>query len=242
MKTFKRIMLVAGGMLLLSILLVTTTINLQQSRHESEAIAIRNHFMELDVPTHKETAIDVEPEIDSPEQELSETDSHEPETLPQDGPPPLERVPDRSVLQEMIPEMDNRDYWEARLTLSATRITRAIPGLNSGIDPSAFSLGQRYLEIGDFDEAKAYFWQEVDSEHEDYRLSALLALAYLEEDPRVVEKLLYQSCEEDHLSHLAHAVEFCDKVGSDTLRDYYVRRLFAAYPEEAAEFMKRFEP
>lgn len=242
MKMFRRIMLVAGGVLLLSILLVSPSINLQQSRLDSEALAIRQRFTEWDMPIREETEVDANTEPDLPGEEFSETESASdtPDKLQQDEPPPLERVPDRSVLQDMIPEMNNRDYWESRLKLSVTRIASAFPGLERN-ESSAYTLGRKYLELGDFDEAKAYFWQEVDSEHEDFRLSSCLTLAYLEDDPRVVEKLLYQSCEGNYLSHLSRAVEFCDKVGSDALREYYVRRLYAAYPEEAADFMERFE-
>ena len=64
-----------------------------------------------------------------------------------------------------------------------------------------------------------------------------VSLAWLEEDPAVVEELLERSCSGDNGDYgFYSAARLADATGSIELRDYYVARLREVNPKMAERF------
>lgn len=242
MKLFRWIASGLAASIITVLIVITTFSQLGQRRDHSRADAVRQNF--LSTPIRPIVIVETyhEPQPPSTPNVTDKLDI-DPDTVDQtdiEAVPPLTRIPVEFIQStlDLQHEIQGSEYWGRWLELKVARIRRA---LSNDDYPSTLLLAYGHIELGDWDAARPLLWQLTDDDDEQMRATSALQLAFLEEDPRVVERLLYKACEANNLSHLALAVEFCHEAGSDDLKAYYVRRLFVKYPNEAAEFMTRFD-
>ena len=103
-------------------------------------------------------------------------------------------------------------------------------------------IGYQSLRFGDIDAARNYLREAVPRLDDGFWRSYMKGnLAWLEEDPRVTERLLEESCADDDPHLLWNAVELTSETGSDQLRDYYANRLIQLPIDEEDEAGHRLQ-
>ena len=97
----------------------------------------------------------------------------------------------------------------------------------------AGEIGSESLRYGDLETARDYLREAAQHKQNGFwRNVSMARLAWLEEDPRVVERLLEESCADDDWFALRNATELTEVTGSEQLRDYYAARLLSLPIEE----------
>jgi hypothetical protein len=153
-----------------------------------------------------------------------------------------------SLAKSLTPEMRSSElketradqFLELRFTALSLQVAEAAVALFSEEHAAgmAWETASEKMRLGQWDAARRYYWQVLDSDVRPYiRDSALANLAWLEEDPEKAALLLELSCENDQGHLLASAIRLCLATGSDALADHYIARLFAKEPQ-----WKRYHP
>lgn len=97
-------------------------------------------------------------------------------------------------------------------------------------------IGIESLGVGDVDAARDYLREAIPHLEDGFRRSYLKgSLAWLEDDPRVAERLLEQSCADNKPRLLWNAVELTSETGSDQLREDYANRIIQLPIDEEDE-------
>ena len=156
--------------------------------------------------------------------------------------PPLKRAPNADeIAQRFRPEQG------AARTFAAIRLgfAKRMDGVFYALKPkkckvNAVAIASEALSIGDLDTARTYFREGLEADAPPRIHKNICAqLAWLEDDPRVIEKLLERACAGDDYDYaLFIAARLADVTGSVELRDHYVERLRKVNPEMAGAFDK----
>ena len=101
----------------------------------------------------------------------------------------------------------------------------------------AYETASEKMQIGQWDSARRYCWQVLDSDIHPYmRGNALTNLAWLEEDREKAALLLEMSCETEDRYSLGSAIRLCRATGSTALADHYLARLRVIEPKWAKSY------
>jgi len=176
--------------------------------------------------------------------DLPEHDQNDTREEPSSQTAHLVRLPTR---EEIFREKDNyRGFDRAFMKVYIAGLKRvessiwlARPDLVERFDAE---IGIESLRFGDVDAARDYLREAVTRMEDGFWRSYLKGkLAWIEDDPRVAERLLEQSCADDNPRLLWNAVLLADETGSDQLRDYYANRLIQLPIDEEDEMGRRLQ-
>ncbi len=163
------------------------------------------------------------------------------ETILSTLPRRLEGVATREMaLEKFVTEASKRDMERRALNLSGAKVAESVlwtVGADNKATHVAFNIGWAHLMKGEFDEARGYFQDIIDSPFNEYTLPyhrmACGNLAWLEDDPEKAARLLELSCQGKPGMALLDAAELCRLTGSDELAEHYSERLRSEFPEFA---------